>query len=317
VVTVAEEAASAKPWVDEYRKAAERYRDAAKAVLSSLAAVGALGVAGLGLASLTKVDEPGRLVLAVIALAVALIGIGLAIYQSARVMAPSTVTGNSLAAEEAKAENARNYLGEVLRDKNALDGLATSYAELNQKRQAAFRQRNEKVLAAYQDQSGDPAIARAAQLAQAELALYNQALETAVARGAFLEVKSRLSIGKQLGAAAIAAIGACGFALAVAWPSHPAKADLRGANLQSADLSGAALVSANFAAMELNGVNLREADLRKADFSKAKLNGVDFTGAHLDDAKFDGATWTGVTCPDGTHSDEAGKTCTAHLGGDD
>ncbi len=73
---------------------------------------------------------------------------------------------------------------------------------------------------------------------------------------------------------------------------------LTGVNLGGADLSHALLTRAN----------LCNADLVGATLTSANLGGAVLTGAHLT-----GAVWGGTTCPDGTNSDEAGGSCSAHL----
>ena len=73
---------------------------------------------------------------------------------------------------------------------------------------------------------------------------------------------------------------------------------LTGADLGGADLSHAVLTRAN----------LSNANLVGATLTGANLGGAVLTGAHLS-----GAQWGGTTCPDGTNSDDAGGSCSAHL----
>jgi hypothetical protein len=68
----------------------------------------------------------------------------------------------------------------------------------------------------------------------------------------------------------------------------------------------------------LRGADLSHADLTRADLSNANLEGTTLTGANLTaavltGAHLSGAQWGGTTCPDGTNSDDAGGSCSAHL----
>jgi hypothetical protein len=86
-----------------------------------------------------------------------------------------------------------------------------------------------------------------------------------------------------------------------AWAANPAEkgpASFRNADLTGADLSGAFLGYADF-----TGADLTDADLRGANLTGAKLTDV---------------TWDSTVCPDGTNSDDVGKsgeggTCEGHL----
>ena len=79
--------------------------------------------------------------------------------------------------------------------------------------------------------------------------------------------------------------------------------DLRNADLIDADLVGAYLFGADLVGADLIGADLRYADLRYADLTNADLSGADLTGVY----------WFSTTCPDGTNSDDNGKTCVNNL----
>ena len=99
-------------------------------------------------------------------------------------------------------------------------------------------------------------------------------------------------------------------------------ANLTGANLirsifqdvrlEGVDFSGAKLVQASFIKAQIKGGSFKKADLRNANFSGATLTGTDMEGATLKGATLAGATFVDVTCPDGTNSDKAGKSCKGH-----
>ena len=58
---------------------------------------------------------------------------------------------------------------------------------------------------------------------------------------------------------------------------------------------------------------LTRANLTNADLVGATLTGANLGGAVLTGAQVSGAKWGGTTCPDGTNSDDAGGSCSAHL----
>src|SRR5262249_19242773 len=87
--------------VDEYRNAASSIRENAKWGLKSLGGVAAALVAGLGLSSLAKVHSSLYLGLAVLGIAVALVGVGWLYYMTSEILKPSTVSlGGVVAAEK-------------------------------------------------------------------------------------------------------------------------------------------------------------------------------------------------------------------------
>jgi hypothetical protein len=309
--------------VDDYRAAVQGIRDTAKWVLGTLGGVGAVLVTGLGLSSLANLTDAYRLFFAIIGLVVALMGLGWAIAQTAAVLRPSTTSLADVVAAERKGEGERpterkgegerpRYLRDVLAARpGLLAGLADDFGKLQTKTDTVMKDRVEALEAHYADPS-DTEKATTAQAAQARAQLYGQKVDAVVARAAYGEVTSRLSVLQQLAAGACVALGVGLFAVMLALPTDPPP-DLHGSTLKKVDLSGTRLVGADFAGMKLTKVNLRQAVLRGADFSGATLNRVDLEGANVEAAKFDKATWIATTCPDGTSSAEAGNRCQQHL----
>jgi len=77
--------------------------------------------------------------------------------------------------------------------------------------------------------------------------------------------------------------------------------------------SGAHLVGATLTGANLSHAVLTRANLSNANLVDATLTGANLGGAVLTGANLSGAQWGGTTCPDGTNSDDAGGTCSAHL----
>jgi hypothetical protein len=90
--------------------------------------------------------------------------------------------------------------------------------------------------------------------------------------------------------------------------STVADANLMGANLTGAKLIGAILTDTNFGSAKLVGADLTGARLTDVNFKGADLTGATLTGAILSDVG-----WNGTTCPDGTNSNDHGRTCLNHL----
>ncbi len=86
--------------------------------------------------------------------------------------------------------------------------------------------------------------------------------------------------------------------------------DLLGAVLSNADLSYADLAYADLSYAKLGG-----ADLTGADMLALKVTGADFIDTIMEDANLNGVGWQNTRCPDGTNSDNNGKTCCDHLMG--
>jgi len=86
------------------------------------------------------------------------------------------------------------------------------------------------------------------------------------------------------------------------------------AYFSSSSISNSNLTNANFSTSKLEQAIFNNSDLQNVNFSGANLESVKFTGAqHMDTANLTGVTWSNVTCPDGTNSDDNGNTCIGHL----
>ncbi|HEX5147374.1 MAG TPA: pentapeptide repeat-containing protein [Conexibacter sp.] len=297
-----------------YVAAVERIRSTAQWVLASLAAVGAVLVAGLGLTSLSQIDVVWRLCLAVGLILLALAVVGWEIAQTAKVLAPSRRTfGDVVAAEETGSPPPE--MAEVFeRRSDVLRGTAASFGQLDERRVNALAARTAALEANYaapDDTDKEEAARAAVALAQ----LYTQTTEGIVLNVAYHEIEGRLDVRRQVVGAGVVAAAVAAFALLLAWPqAKPDRiADFHGARLVGVDLSGTSLVGASFSKMTLTDVDLHGADLRGADFRRARLVRVDLRGATANGAHWDHAAWKGSTCPDGTASDNAGGRCRGHL----
>jgi hypothetical protein len=92
--------------------------------------------------------------------------------------------------------------------------------------------------------------------------------------------------------------------------SHSILAD---ANLMGANLSGATLIGAIVTGTNFGSAKLVHADLTGAKVTNTNFNGADLTGATLTGATLSGVGWNATTCPDGTNSNNHGRTCLNHL----
>lgn len=78
-------------------------------------------------------------------------------------------------------------------------------------------------------------------------------------------------------------------------------------------MTGSNLTNTNLSNDNLSG-HFQNANLQNTNFSNAILHRVDFSGAHnMATSIVTGVTWDGVTCPDGTNSDDHGSTCVGHF----
>jgi uncharacterized protein YjbI with pentapeptide repeats len=96
-------------------------------------------------------------------------------------------------------------------------------------------------------------------------------------------------------------------------------ADLTGANFRGANIS-----STSFDAADISGADFSSSTLENGSITSPSVVGTNFTNAHFSNfafgigpdysqAIFTGATWSNVTCPDQTNSDNNGNTCIGHL----
>ncbi len=296
--------------MNEYRTAVTAIRENAKWGLKTLGAVAAALIAGLGLSSLANIHSTGYLLVALAGIAVALVGVGWLFLQTARVLAPSTVSLASILV--AKNTNGKpGYLKPVLdREQAVLGDLASDFNDLQLKSQQAAGDYNKALIANYDNPTETSA--KLAEAADARSTLYEQAIEGIEGEAAYREIASRVHPFRQVLAAALVAIGVGAFAVALALPTDP-KPDFHGARLSGDDLTGTRLVGANFSDLTLTSVSLRDADLRRADFEGATLHGVDLLGADVKGASFEHVNWQLTICPDGADSDLSGDTCEQHL----
>jgi uncharacterized protein YjbI with pentapeptide repeats len=82
--------------------------------------------------------------------------------------------------------------------------------------------------------------------------------------------------------------------------------DLRNANFSGSDLSNGHMIFANLAGVTMQGTNIAGLQLDNADLTNANLQGATGTPEYTD------TYWSNTTCPDGTNSDQNGKTCKGH-----
>jgi hypothetical protein len=304
-----------------YGSAVGRIRDTAKWVLTTLGAVGAVLVSGIGLTSLANVHGVLYLSIALGGLVAALVGVAVSIVLTASVLLPSTVTFDRLVScerdaaevqdEKQKIEKWPKYLRPLCKPNTTkLRGLTATYDELQNHYWAALRTRGEALNASYSNPDNG-ALADRATAANQRVDLYGGVIDEINAHAAFLEIRHRIHPYRQALAAVTVVAGVCAFAITLALPTWKSP-DLHGATLRNVKLDGVVLQRADFSGMTLRNVGLRDADLHDAKFDHARLNRVDLTGANVSGASFTSVTWIGSVCPDGTPSDVDGHRCTNH-----
>jgi hypothetical protein len=289
-------------------------RTAAKWLIAAFAAVGAALLSGVGLNAIGHV-QGDRLTLTIAAFSVGIAGVIVAVYLITDILTPSPMT----LADVARFERNRNLGSDAERhdelvsylesDPTFLQGIVDTeavpkdqllitasqrYAEVVNER---FRT-SEAVWSAKEVSGPD---SDAAKEAEAKAKTANARANTVHATVRRLEQiisaqQTVLAFRERRGPLAVTAIFvACGIGVfaAAANPPEAATADLRGAVLTKVDLSGASLREAN-----LEGMTIRSSDLR---------------GTNLEGANVKNTVWIDTVCPDGTNSDNAGKTCEGHL----
>jgi hypothetical protein len=271
----------------------ELLRSAAKWLIGSLGAIGAVLVAGSQLSSIGSLPAGPRLTTAVVGLAVGLGGVLLSVAFAVGVLADEQYSVTELQLEWERAGFTR---GPAAGPK----GLRRWW--LRRRYPVAFYfAENQELLAGHEspNQLYEHSVADASDADDAYVELNKM-----LSRATFRREMVRFSRSKKwifLGVA-IASLGITIFA----WAANPGKVStpsLRNANLTNADL---------------HGVNLRSADLTGANLTNANLK-----GANLQDAVIKDAIWKNTTCPDGTNSDSTGRpdnnnvlsggTCEGHL----
>jgi hypothetical protein len=190
-------------------QAAERIRESAKWLIATFGAVGAILVAGLQLSQIGHLSGEGnRLGWAVLALAVALLGVVLAIGAASSVVMKSFVSLKSLSEAAPGSDEKKPVEGDIglLGGYETVEGLKEAYDSAITSRRQAFEE--------YFKNTGDTAKRDAAQAADQWAVLLGQAQTHAVDRASFSLVRSAyrrarwlILLGALLAAAGIALFG--------------------------------------------------------------------------------------------------------------
>lgn len=86
------------------------------------------------------------------------------------------------------------------------------------------------------------------------------------------------------------------------------------AHFSSSGITNSNLTNADFSSLHMEQGGFNDSNLQNVNFSGANLESVKFTGAqNMTSANITGVTWSNVTCPDGTNSEDNGSTCAGHL----
>lgn len=262
----------------------ELLRSAAKWLIGSLGAIGAVLVAGSQLSSIGSLTTGPRLVIAVGGLAVGLGGVLLAIALAVGVLAGEPYSVTELHREWVQSDAASGASGVRGRWRRRRYPVPFFFADNEE-----FLAGHESPMQLYEHSVADASDAEDA-YRELNVMLGNANYRREMVR--FGRSKKWIFLGVIL-----ASVGITVFAWA-ANPGADANASMRNADLTNADLRGA--------------------NLRKADLTGANLTNTNLRGANLRDAIVTDATWHNTTCPDGTNSDAAmrpGKspTCEGHL----
>jgi hypothetical protein len=262
---------------DPLKPASELIRSAAKWLIGSLGAIGALLIAGSQLSSIGSLQGSDyRLRWAVVGLGVSLAAILLAIWRVTALLIPTSVGIEELANQWTRARPGQAGVSRWKRWRYpAVHYLATHRQYLGGDRTRTVPD----VRDAWWNTSFD----------EEEIAPIRSLIEGVESIAAYQTLLARFRSARWWisGLVLIAALGIGVFA----WAANPAAdvaASLRNADLSRADLTGA--------------------ELREADFTGANLSHADLKGAQLQDAVIDDVVWNGTTCPDGTNSDDVGET---------
>lgn len=272
----------------------ERIRDAAKWLIAASAAVGAVLIAGSQLSSIGQLDLGRRLYAAIGGVALALMAVVFAMWVAVQVLRPIGVTLKEL--QDHWAANDRADVKFFHKNPGQLG--YSSPTDLRTAREQAWQEREDKRVAL--DAASGEAARKTAQeqfdAADDEYERINSDVLSILQNAQYqlLQDKFNKTLWKLLAAAVLAAGGIMVFA----WAANPPKPPSVTTSLRNAHLIGADLRDANLAGADLTGADLTDANLRGADLSNAVVKDV---------------TWLNTTCPDGTNSDDAGKTCRGHL----
>jgi hypothetical protein len=283
-------AQDAPPPSEAVAKGVDRVREAAKWLIGAFAAIGGVLIAGSQLSSLGGL-EGGRLLLAVLAAVLALVGLALAIWLVFDIMLPSQATLHDLVEAERRGDQG---LGTIARDHpELLQGYSKKVAGLQSSYRAALIQRRRALEGNYQTPPtvSDDEVLRA----------NNRVTSIGYAVDAVLSVAVYLALDRKLrsqsrkwllfAAALGTAVAIIGFVFAANPPQDDeaggdttAGLQLDGALLPNASLAGQDLSNANLEATTLSDADLRAADLRDATITNARWEGADLRGANLNGA---------------------------------
>ena len=302
--------ATTDPLEDPFQSANERIRDAAKWLIAASAAVGAILVAGSQLSSIGRLQPGPRLWVAIAGAVLALWGVVAAIWTAVRLMLPVQVTLQDVQARwERWRDDARGFrawrqrvqmpdVAFFKRNRVFLGGVDAPQVLTDAYEDAATAVKAARDAAAAPPQGRGKRRPAAGKPTLEELELVqrradaNLRIATQYARHHWLAGQFRRVLPRLLLYATMTAVGIGLFA----WAANPGLSTVR--------LEGTTL----------NGAVLRDADLSGADLTGADLTNADLTGASLSGAILTGVRWSNTTCPDGTNSDDVGRTCRGHLG---
>jgi Pentapeptide repeats (8 copies) len=308
-----------------YARGAERVRDAAKWLLGAFGAIATVLIAGTQLSSIGSLNGSGRLVLAIVAAVVALIGLGVAAWLALDIMMPSPASLQEVVSKEPKNKLAETH-PELLQGFDSVEDLKNDYV-------AALKTRKDTVEKHYQM----PPLASADEVKAAGnlVQVIGQAVQEVEGITAYIALESKLRDPGRRGRLFFLAAAVAAGIMLFAWAANPPETepqgvapDLSGLQLDDVSLAGAQLENANlerasFEDSDLRGADLTNAnltnatlttaDLRGAELQDADLTNADLTGAMLAGAHLGGVTWANTTCPDGSLSDEDPTlTCVGH-----
>jgi hypothetical protein len=279
-------AAQASP-EDPFQLANNRIRDAAKWLIGSSAAVGAVLIAGSQLSNIGRLDPGPRLALAIGAVVVGLIAVVYTIWKTVSLLPPVTVTITDLSAAWDKPDRRLKPAVDFFRSHPKYLQGYESPAELEEERSEFVSALSDPLRPLNEDEVKQ--LNRAIADRDGRVDAIQQ-----IAQHKVLEGRFKATLGQLLVATGFVAAGIITFA----WASNPKPVPPASANLTDARLTNA---------------NLRDADLSHAKLDHVDFTNSDLTGAHLGGASIFGVKWQNTICPDGTNSNSAGNSCAGHL----
>lgn len=278
-----------EPAPDPLELANQRFRDAAKWLIASSAAVGATLIAGSQLSNIGRLpagwprDVAGaRLWVAAFGLVLALVAVVQIIWTGARLIPPRLVLIADLAdAWEAPPRSLVPVIAFFRLYPKYLQGLPSPQAMIDRRQRCIDRLRDDDGTAAEECRE------EISELDERITAIERMANHQAI-RADFTR-----ALRVMLPTAAAVALGIVAFAWAANPPPKAEGPDLRNSRL--------------------TGAFLRDADLRNAKLDGADLTRADLTGAKLEGASLVAVVWRDTVCPDGSNSRDNGGTCAGHL----